>query len=130
MLIYKNAIQYFAVFEGVRYSFINSKGTSVNHTFDLFIYTCIYLQASESQEEAVDTILSVTDRLFSSVGDAHEMVKQARQLAQATSMLVNTIRGQAESHPDSDVQKRLLAAAKALADATAKMVEAAKVSTS
>ncbi|XP_060579795.1 talin-1-like isoform X4 [Ruditapes philippinarum] len=83
-------------------------------------------RASESQEEAVDTILSVTDRLFSSVGDAHEMVKQARQLAQATSMLVNTIRGQAESHPDSDVQKRLLAAAKALADATAKMVEAAK----
>lgn len=46
---------------------------------------------------------------------------------QATSLLVNAIRGQAESHPDSDVQKRLLAAAKALADATAKMVEAAKV---
>ena len=43
-------------------------------------------------------------------------------------MLVTTIRGQAESHPDSDVQKRLLAAAKALADATAKLVEAAKVS--
>ena len=42
-------------------------------------------------------------------------------------MLVTTIRGQAENHPDSDVQKRLLAAAKALADATAKMVEAAKV---
>ena len=42
-------------------------------------------------------------------------------------MLVTTIRGQAESHPDSDVQKRLLAAAKALADATAKLVEAAKV---
>ena len=48
-------------------------------------------------------------------------------LLQATSMLVTTIRGQAESHPDSDVQKRLLAAAKALADATAKLVEAAKV---
>ena len=30
-------------------------------------------------------------------------------------------------HPDSDVQKRLLAAAKALADAIAKLVEAAKV---
>ena len=42
-------------------------------------------------------------------------------------MLVTTIRGQAETHPDSDVQKRLLAAAKALADATAKLVEAAKV---
>ena len=44
-------------------------------------------------------------------------------------MLVTTIRGQAESHPDSDVQKRLLSAAKALADATAKLVEAAKVTT-
>ena len=43
-------------------------------------------QASESQEEAVDTILTVTDRLFSSVGDAHEMVKQARQLAQVGSI--------------------------------------------
>ena len=46
------------------------------------------LQASESQEEAVDTILTVTDRLFSSVGDAHEMVKQARQLAQVDRGLV------------------------------------------
>ena len=32
----------------------------------------------------MDTILTVTDRLFSSVGDAHEMVKQARQLAQVS----------------------------------------------
>ena len=42
-------------------------------------------------------------------------------------MLVNAIKGDAEGHSDSDMQKRLLAAAKALADATAKMVEAAKV---
>ncbi|KAK3096284.1 hypothetical protein FSP39_025308 [Pinctada imbricata] len=83
-------------------------------------------KANESHEEAVDTILTVTDRLFSSVGDAHEMVKQARSLAQATSMLVNAIRGDAESQSDSDAQKRLLAAAKQLADATARMVEAAK----
>ncbi|KAL5020158.1 hypothetical protein ScPMuIL_003050 [Solemya velum] len=83
-------------------------------------------QAAESHEQAVDTILTVTDRLFSSVGDAHEMVKQARQLAQATSQLVGSIRFEAEDHPDSEVQKRLLSAAKALADATARMVEAAK----
>nr|XP_034319727.1 talin-1-like [Crassostrea gigas] len=38
--------------------------------------------AGESHEDAVDMILTVTDRLFSSVGDAHEMVRQARQLAQ------------------------------------------------
>ena len=31
-------------------------------------------------------------------------------------------------HPESDVQKRLLAAAKALVDAIAKLMEAAKVS--
>nr|XP_034319581.1 talin-1-like [Crassostrea gigas] len=82
--------------------------------------------AGESHEDAVDTILTVTDRLFSSVGDAHEMVRQARQLAQATSSLVGAIRGEAEGHTDSDMQKRLLAAARLLADATANMVEAAK----
>ncbi|XP_076081524.1 talin-1-like isoform X6 [Mytilus galloprovincialis] len=82
--------------------------------------------AHEAHEEAVDTILAGTDKIVSYFGDAHEMVKQARQLAQATSMLVNAIKGDAEGHTDSDMQKRLLAAAKALADATAKMVEAAK----
>lgn len=35
-------------------------------------------------------------------------------------------KGEAETLPDSDIQKRLLAAAKILADATAKMVEAAR----
>ncbi|XP_067653820.1 talin-1-like isoform X2 [Haliotis asinina] len=84
------------------------------------------VRASEQHEEAVDQIITVTDNLFSSVGDAHEMVKQARHLAQATSQLVSAIRNQAETNTDSDVQKRLLAAAKQLADATAKLVEAAK----
>uniref|UniRef100_A0A0B7BNT7 I/LWEQ domain-containing protein n=1 Tax=Arion vulgaris TaxID=1028688 RepID=A0A0B7BNT7_9EUPU len=82
--------------------------------------------ASEQHEDAVDTIINVTDRLFSSVGDAHEMVKQAKQLALATSTLVSAIRSQAEEHTDSEAQRRLLAAAKQLADATAKLVEAAK----
>lgn len=83
-------------------------------------------KAQEQHEEGVDTVINVTDRLISSTGDAHEMVKQAKHLAQATSMLVSAIRGQAEDQPDSDMQKRLLAAAKQLADATAKLVEAAK----
>ena len=48
-------------------------------------------------------------------------------MLQATSMLVSAIRGQAEDQGDSEMQKRLLAAAKQLADATAKLVEAAKV---
>ena len=42
-------------------------------------------------------------------------------------MLVNGLKTEAESSPDSGQQKKLLAAAKLLADATAKMVEAAKV---
>ena len=46
---------------------------------------------------------------------------------QAMSSLVNGIKAEAEKEEDSDAQKRLLAAAKNLADATAKMVEAAKV---
>ena len=40
---------------------------------------------------------------------------------------MNGIKADAEGQEDSDAQKRLLAAAKVLADATAKLVEAAKV---
>ena len=46
---------------------------------------------------------------------------------QATSSLVSGIKAEAETQDDSDSQKRLLGAAKLLADATAKLVEAAKV---
>lgn len=54
------------------------------------------------------------------------MIKQARVLGQATAQLIQSIKGEAEKHADSDIQKRLLAAAKTLADATARMVEAAR----
>ena len=46
---------------------------------------------------------------------------------QATSQLVNALKSEAETQNDSEHQKKLLAAAKMLADATARMVEAAKV---
>ncbi|CAG2163728.1 unnamed protein product [Oppiella nova] len=77
-------------------------------------------------DASVDTILDATDRLFSSTGDATEMVRQAKILAQATAQLIHNIKGQAETQPDSDLQKRLLSAAKVLADATSRLVEAAK----
>jgi len=48
-------------------------------------------------------------------------------VAQASSTLVSAIKGEAMEQTDSDLQKRLLAAAQALADATYKMVDAAKV---
>lgn len=55
------------------------------------------------------------------------MVRQARVLGQATAQLIQAIKGEAEKQPDSEIQRRLLAAAKVLADATAKMVEAARL---
>uniref|UniRef100_A0A671LTR4 Talin-1-like n=1 Tax=Sinocyclocheilus anshuiensis TaxID=1608454 RepID=A0A671LTR4_9TELE len=76
--------------------------------------------------EATDRILDVTDNIFSSMGDAGEMVRQARILAQATSDLVNAIKADAEGETDLENSRKLLSAAKLLADATAKMVEAAK----
>ncbi|XP_074545996.1 talin-1 [Halichoeres trimaculatus] len=76
--------------------------------------------------EATDRILDVTENIFSSMGDAGEMVRQARILAQATSDLVNAIKMDAEAESDLENSRKLLSAAKLLADATAKMVEAAK----
>ncbi|XP_046398722.1 talin-1 isoform X1 [Ischnura elegans] len=78
-------------------------------------------------EGTVETIMVATDRLFASSGDAGEMVRQARVLGQATAQLIQGIKGEAEKQSDSEVQRRLLAAAKALADATARMVEAARL---
>uniref|UniRef100_A0A3Q3VW09 Uncharacterized protein n=1 Tax=Mola mola TaxID=94237 RepID=A0A3Q3VW09_MOLML len=77
-------------------------------------------------DQATDTIMTVTESIFSSMGDAGEMVRQARILAQATSDLVNAMRSDAEAEVDVENSKKLLAAAKLLADATARMVEAAK----
>ena len=60
------------------------------------------------------------------MGNAQEMVRQAKILAEATSSLVGAIKLEAEGETDPDARKRLLDAAKALADATSRMVEAAK----
>ena len=47
---------------------------------------------SGEYDTAVDAILSATERLFSSMGNAQEMVRQAKILAEATSSLVNAIK--------------------------------------
>ncbi|XP_032062690.1 talin-1-like [Aythya fuligula] len=87
-------------------------------------------------DQATDTILSVTENIWvmqvrvsswwhlgkSTVG---EMVRQARILAQATSNLVNAIKAYAEGETDLENSRKLLSAAKILADATAKMGAAA-----
>ena len=85
------------------------------------------LDYEKHHDQSIEQILTASDRLFSSVGDAPEMVKQAKVLAQATAQLVSSLRQQAEqAGDDTHQQNRLLTAAKMLADATAKMVECAK----
>ncbi|CAF4072990.1 unnamed protein product, partial [Rotaria sp. Silwood2] len=85
------------------------------------------LDIVKNHDQSIDQILTTSDRLFSSVGDAVEMVKQAKILAQATAQLVSSLRQQAElAGDDTNQQRKLLSAAKMLADATAKMVESAK----
>ena len=73
--------------------------------------------------EAIETILVATDKLFANSGDTGEMVRQARIVGQATAQLIQGIKGDAEKQTDSEQQQKLLAAAKILADATAKMVQ-------
>ncbi|KAG8144828.1 hypothetical protein E2320_013242 [Naja naja] len=70
-------------------------------------------------DQATDTIMYVTEKHLQLHGGC-------RVLAQATSDLVNAMRSDAEAEIDMENSKKLLAAAKLLADSTARMVEAAK----
>ncbi|XP_058805664.1 talin-2 isoform X2 [Phymastichus coffea] len=90
------------------------------------IVTCGDKLKESSQESALETILSATDKLFANTGSAGEMIRQARIVGQATAQLIQSIEGDAETQTDYEQQKKLLTAAKMLADATAKMVEAAR----
>ncbi|CAD7082909.1 unnamed protein product [Hermetia illucens] len=85
-------------------------------------------RATRSVEEVnpVENVIVGTDILVSS-SDPQEMVRHAKALGQATALLIQSIKGEAESQQDSEIQRRLLAAAKQLADATSKMVEAARL---
>lgn len=75
----------------------------------------------------VESVLVATDLLVSST-DPQEMVRQARALGQATAHLIQSIKGEADQQQhDSELQRRLLGAAKQLADATARLVEAARL---
>lgn len=80
----------------------------------------------EDETNPVDKILTTTDLLVSSV-DPNEMVRQARVLGQATADLIKNIKSEAEQQPEPELQSRLFQAAKLLADATTKMVEAARL---
>uniref|UniRef100_A0A8C5B8S1 Talin 1 n=1 Tax=Gadus morhua TaxID=8049 RepID=A0A8C5B8S1_GADMO len=109
---------------------VGAAATGVTHALnELLLHIKQYASGAHPigrHGEATDRILDVTENIFSSMGDAGEMVRQARILAQATSDLVNAIKMDAEGESDLENSRKLLSAAKLLADATAKMVEAAK----
>ncbi|XP_041983955.1 talin-1 isoform X9 [Aricia agestis] len=81
--------------------------------------------AVSTTEETVETVVLASERV-TAAPDAPEMVRRARLLGQATARLIADIKTEAEKQP-SEGQRKLLAAAKLLADATARMVEAARL---
>ena len=87
----------------------------------LYVGMCVYVCMCVCMCGYVCVIISC-----SSMGNAQEIVKQAKLLAEATSALVNAIKLESENKKDPDARRQLLDAARALAEATSKMVEAAK----
>lgn len=79
-----------------------------------------------SDEACVETIITVADKIFSEPNVTRGVFDQASVLAKATSLLIHSIKGQAEASVVPDNQQRLLTAAKVLTDATARLVSAAK----
>uniref|UniRef100_H2ZQQ1 FERM domain-containing protein n=1 Tax=Ciona savignyi TaxID=51511 RepID=H2ZQQ1_CIOSA len=77
-------------------------------------------------DDQCEVILNATDKLCNSMGNAAVMAKQAKLLGQATSDLVNLLKLEADEAQDDDWRKWLLSTVKLVAEATAKMVEAAK----
>ncbi|XP_049882478.1 talin-1 isoform X7 [Pectinophora gossypiella] len=75
-------------------------------------------------ERSVESVMVASERV-TTAADSSEMVRHARLLGQATATLITNIKTEAEKQP-SEAQRKLLAAAKLLADATARMVEAAR----
>lgn len=74
----------------------------------------------------VENVIVATDLLVSST-EPQDMIRQARALGHATANLIQSIKGEADQESDSEMKRRLQAAAKQLADATARMVEAARL---
>jgi talin len=107
----------------VTYSMSNNNNNNNNNSNNNKVANA---QHQHRQEESIDKIFNATDNLFNSMGDAAEMIRQAKFLAQATTELVNSLKQEAHNQQTNDQQRKLLLAAKLLAEATSKMVEAAK----
>ena len=80
----------------------------------------------EKHDESIEKIFQVTDSLVNIMSEPSEIIKQAKYLALATTDLINSLRQEAHVQPTTDQQKKLLLAAKLLAEAISKIVEAAK----
>ena len=64
---------------------------------------------------------------LSSMGDHAEMLRKTKLLAETTASVIGLLKMEADDEMDPAARQRLLDAARALADATSHMVEAAKM---
>lgn len=80
-------------------------------------------------KEACEAILVATEMLIDSIGNAWEMLKYTKVLAEATSKLVKAIKEECDGQKDLDTKTRHLSTIKNLTDATSHMATAAKVTT-
>ncbi|CAF0748960.1 unnamed protein product [Brachionus calyciflorus] len=79
-----------------------------------------------NQNKSIEKIHMATDYLFESLNNPSEMIRQAKNLAVATTELINSLKQEAHGQTSNEQQRKLLLAAKLLAEATSKIVEAAK----
>ena len=84
-------------------------------------------KAKPAPAQTIETIYNATDRILGSLSDPNEILRQAKLVAKATVDLIDYIKLQAEIHPpESDRQQNLMSAARELADAIMRLVDAAK----
>jgi hypothetical protein len=78
-------------------------------------------------DRSAEQVLGDAQTFIDSIGDLNAVLGAARTLAVSATHMVNTIKNQAAGETDGVEKARLLAAARVLAEATARMVNAAKV---
>lgn len=77
-------------------------------------------------ERACEEILRSADSFPLKLGDSKEMLATAKQLAKATTVMINELKKRANNETDPARQKEYLKTARCLADATAELVTATK----
>ena len=91
------------------------------YIFDVRVYTCMF-------RSLCGTFFATCYYIpLSSMGDHAEMLRKTKLLAETTASVIGLLKMEADDEMDPAARQLLLDAARALADATSHMVEAAKM---